>query len=156
MPDPHTTISPNLENAGAPAEGCASPETHGFVPPTPPTYSERLPHGLDQAILRLLTAYVGRRNAVSRARLVAELSAYRVNERQVRQQIRLLRRAGKLIGSAAGEDGGYYLITTLEEFNHFMASEYLAKIKDMSETARAMTRAANQLWGEAALQIPLF
>lgn len=111
---------------------------------------------LDRSILAILSRHIGRLNAISRRDLCAALACRRLSERQVREQIRLLRRAGHLIGSAPGEDGGYYLITTLEEFNQFMQMEYLAKIKDMSETAHAMTRAANQVWGSAALQTRMF
>ena len=114
------------------------------------------PSDLDRSLLTLLSAHAGRANPISRLDLCAALSRYRLSERQIREQIRLLRRAGHLIGSAPGEDGGYYLITTLEEFNEFMQSEYLAKIKDMSETAHAMTRAANRVWGSAALQTRMF
>ena len=40
-----------------------------------------------------------------------------------------------------GADGSYYLITSLEEFNDFMMSVYLAKINDMRETVAAMNNA---------------
>ena len=109
-------------------------------------------HYLDQAILRVLVHHQGRAHPISRSDLVRALKTYNASERQVREQIKQLRRAGHLIGSAPGTDGGYYLITTLEEFNDFMCTEYMAKIKDMSQTANAMTRTAQAQFGPHVMQ----
>ena len=76
--------------------------------------------------------------------------------RAVGQQIKLLRRAGHLIGSAAGENGGYYLICSLDEFNEFMQTEFLSKIRDMSITAHSLTHAATKKFGDHVNQLSLF
>lgn len=111
---------------------------------------------LNRAILTILAHHQGRDCPIPRSRLVSLLLLYRVSERQVRHQIKELRRQGWLIGSAPGEDGGYYLILDLDEFNHFMATEYLAKIKDMTETVAAMNRAALDRFGLDLNQPRLF
>ena len=102
---------------------------------------------LKRAILRTLSFHRGRLNPISRTDLVRAVSIYNASERQIREQIKQLRRVGHLIGSAPGVDGGYYLITSLEEFNDFMCTEYMAKIKDMSQTANAMTKTARTQFG---------
>ena len=73
----------------------------------------------------------------------------------VREQIKQLRRAGHLIGSAAGVGGGYYLIKTPQEFQDFLLSEYQSKINDMHRTADSMRDAADKKWGSTTLQPPL-
>jgi predicted DNA-binding transcriptional regulator YafY len=80
---------------------------------------------------------------------------YGASERQVREYIKQLRRAGHLIGSAPGADGGYYLITSIDEFNDFMRSEYLAKIKEMRETVNAMNHAAQEYFKSKPGQLRL-
>ena len=110
---------------------------------------------LRRAILRTLAFHAGRTNPISRTDLVRAVSIYNASERQIREQIKQLRRAGHLIGSAPGVDGGYYLITSLEEFNDFMCTEYMAKIKDMSETVKAMNEAANDHFKQSPGQLRL-
>ena len=126
------------------------------MPELKPTYLINPTIGLDVAILRILVHHQGRQRAISRVKLCSALSLYQTNERQVREQIKQLRRAGHLIGSAAGENGGYYLISSLDEFNQFMQCEFLAKIKDMSQTAHSMTKAATQQFGPNVNQLALF
>ena len=67
--------------------------------------------------------------------------------------IKQLRRFGHMIGSAAGENGGYYLITTPEELQEFLRIEFLAKIDDMRQTVEAITNAASQRWGPVSIQL---
>jgi predicted DNA-binding transcriptional regulator YafY len=101
----------------------------------------------------LLSFHVGRRNTISHINLCAELKVHRISDRQLREQIKQLRRSGHLIGSASGENGGYYLITTPEELQEFLLTEYQAKIDDMRQTVEAMTNAASQRWGPASIQL---
>ena len=96
--------------------------------------NRRPPLFLDQAVLKIICLH-DRRNPISRSDLVARLAVFSVDERVVREQIKQLRRAGYLIGSAAGLGGGYYLIKTPQEFQDFLQREYQAKIKDMHKTA---------------------
>jgi DNA-binding transcriptional regulator PaaX len=112
---------------------------------------DSLPAGLDRALLRILSYHSGRQNAIGRGELVANLRrhGFAVSERAMRAQISQLRKSGYLIGSAAGADGGYYLIQTAQEFDEFASMEYRAKIRDMSETLRAMQKAADSRWGSA-------
>ena len=67
----------------------------------------------------------------------------------MRQAIHDLRRAGFLICSAPGEDGGYFMAATLEEFEEFCERELHPKAVDMLETESAMRAAARQQFGEA-------
>ena len=111
---------------------------------------------LQQAILRALSSHSGRARPISRRALTNRLAAYNTSERQIRQQIRLLRRAGHLIGSAPGPSGGYYLITSMDEYQEFMHCEYLAKIKDMSDTVHAMNHSARKQFNLEPTQPRLF
>ena len=120
--------------------------------------SNSQPHDLqllDRAILRTLSFHRGRSNPISRTDLVKAVRMYSASERQIREQIKQLRRAGYLIGSAPGSDGGYYFITSLDEFNDFMHTEYMAKIKDMRETVNAMNEAARQQLNTEPFQMKL-
>jgi hypothetical protein len=104
---------------------------------------------LDFAIMKVLVQHHGRVQAISRYKLLSQLGTHRVRERILRDRIKQLRRAGFLIGSAPGEDGGYYLIVDSREFEAFMRKEFMAKIGDMSETAKAMRYAAAEQFGPA-------
>jgi len=115
-----------------------------------------LPEGLDGAVLRALANHQGRGKAISRRELCARVQAYGASERQVREQIRQLRRRGHLIGSAGGAKGGYYLITEPGEFQEFLRVEFQAKIEDMRQTAAAMAREARKRWGTESMQMRLF
>lgn len=110
---------------------------------------DELPAGLDRSILRILSFHQGRGRAIGRMDLVMALAdaGYHTSERAVRAQISQLRKAGNLICSASGEDGGYYLPETADEFLDFVQQEYLAKITDMQETLAAMRKSAEHTWG---------
>lgn len=112
---------------------------------------DTLPAGLDRALLRVLSFHRGREHAISRSDLVGALAShgFDVNERAMRAQINQMRKAGQLIGAAAGIDGGYYLITSREEFEEFIETEFRSKIIDMSETVRALESQAKLEFGEA-------
>jgi hypothetical protein len=104
---------------------------------------------LDFAIMQVLLHHQGRANPINRFALLSQIGRFKIKERILRDRIKLLRRAGFLIGSAPGEDGGYYLIADSREFNEFMREEYMAKIADMSETVKAMRYAAAEQFGPA-------
>ena len=106
------------------------------------------------SLLRILAFHVGRANAVPRAELLCSMPGVRLNDRSLRLLIRDLRRQGHLIGSAPGEDGGYYLISDPVDFQNFMQQEYMALIADMSETAAAMRRAAEKKFGASSINQP--
>jgi biotin operon repressor len=120
-----------------------------------PAYDTSPPPYIGHAIMTVLSFHAGRRNPISRAQLCATLETLNINERQIREQIKQLRRSGHLIGSAPGPDGGYYLITSPEELQEFFNCEFNAKIKDMRQTVEAMAKAASQRWGPASVQIKL-
>lgn len=111
-----------------------------------------LPPGLDRAILRVLGYHHGRSAAIGREDLVSQVKrlGFACHERQLREMIKQLRRDGHLIGSAPGEDGGYYLISCKEEYDDFIASEFRAKIVDMEQTLRAMNISADREFGAFA------
>ena len=115
-----------------------------------------MPVGLDRAVLRLLSFHTGHTRAIGRVELVLnmKLMGFDVHERLVRHCIRGLRRAGHLICSAPGEDGGYYMAWSLAEFEEFARHEFLAKIGDMSVTLAAMRASAKEAFGDA-LQLGL-
>jgi len=115
-----------------------------------------MPVGLDRAVLRLMLFHTGHARAIGRVELVLNVKwmGFDVHERLVRHCIRGLRRAGHLICSAPGEDGGYYMAETLAEFEEFASHEFLSKIGDMSETLAAMRAAAKETFGDA-LQLGL-
>jgi hypothetical protein len=109
-----------------------------------------MPTGLDRAMLRVLSFHMGRSHAIGRGELVKALwfEGFKVNERQARQAIHDLRRAGHLICSMPGEDGGYYLAESLAEFEEFIDRELHPKAIDMLETEKAMKAAAHARFGE--------
>lgn len=110
-----------------------------------------MPAGLERALLRTLSYHSGKANAIGRGMLMHELHGLgmEVGERVMRHAIHKLRREGQLICSAPGEDGGYYLAATLEEFREFCERELHPKAMDMLETESAMKEAARQQFGEA-------
>jgi len=121
-----------------------------------------MPVGLDRAILRVLSYHVGKTAAIGRMDLVRQVGQLgcATTERQLREAIKQLRR-GKdgqpsyLICSAAGEDGGYYLASSRQEYEEFRKIEYAGKISDMAETMSAMDQAAQKAFG-AGVQPGLF
>jgi len=109
------------------------------------------PDGLEQAVLQALFCHQGRRAAIGRGRLVYDLACggHHAHERAVRECIKQLRRQGHLICAMPGEDGGYYMAETLEEFQEFDRAEFGAKIADMNETRQALLKAARKQFGDA-------
>ncbi len=110
-----------------------------------------MPVGLDRAIVRVLSFHVGRARAIGRMDLVEQVGVMGcpATERQVRDQIKQLRRDGYLICSVAGEDGGYFMAETLIEYKDFARIEFEGKISDMSETLQAMNQTARKLFGDS-------
>lgn len=111
----------------------------------------KVPYGLGDAVLEVLSNHRGIENAIGRGTLVWHLRTmgYPYHERIVRECIKQLRRAGNLICSVPGEHGGYYLATSREEFLEFDRIELGAKIADMNETRKAMWKAMQEQFGEA-------
>ena len=95
-------------------------------------------------IIRLLGFHVGRERAMTKYRLLDELarSGFHLTEREFRQEVSALRKQGIMIGSSAGSNPGYYLIANMGEFDEFIATELLPRIKDLNDTYRAMSGAA--------------
>ena len=149
------------------AEYLAIPKSEGPLPPD-----------LSLAIMSVLSFHIGRRNPISEAQLYASLKDFKIGDGHMREQIKLLRRSGHLIGSVRGtaehpersgaprsrqgrtqskelENGGYYLITTAEELQEFLDREYEVKINDMRQTVEAMKKTASQRWGADSIQLKL-
>ncbi len=140
-------------------------------------YNVPLPPDLNLAIMVMLSFHLGPGNAISRTRLRDSLREFAINEGQLRERIKHLRRSGHLVGESRGssehpersgaklhpvrslgtkdqgENGGYYLITTPGELKDFLCREYQAKINDMQQTVEAMTKAASQRWGPDTIQL---
>lgn len=110
---------------------------------------QNMPTGLDRAVLRVLSQRFGRSKAIGRGLLVQTVGklGFSAHERQIREMIKELRRQGHLICSAAGSNGGYWMAADRKEFEEFGRQEFEAKIIDMSETWRAMQKAADQQFG---------
>lgn len=110
-----------------------------------------VPDGLESAVLTVLSDHKGMENAIGRGALVWELRAMgrTEHERVVRECIKQLRRKGHLICSMPGENGGYYIATSREEFMNFDRCELGAKISDLNETRQAMLRAVLEQFGDA-------
>lgn len=110
---------------------------------------------LCRSVLEVLAHHVGRNFLISRNDLVLKLRRHghnNIDERPVRDAIKQLRRKGYLICAVAGTGGGYYLATTRREYDDFRQAEYAAKIADMSETMRAMDKAADIKFGRGSVQ----
>ena len=116
-----------------------------------------MPPSLDKAMLRVMSYHGGRDHSIGGESLVAALfrQGYHVEKRQMRQCVHDLRRAGYLICSAPGEDGGYYMAETLAEFREFCDRELHPKAMDLLETESAMKEAARQLFGDAVQEAML-
>ena len=95
-------------------------------------------------IIRLLGFHVGRERAITKDRLLDELAraGFYMTESEFRQEVSDLRKQGIMIGSSAGSNPGYYLIANMGEFDEFIATELLPRIKDLNDTYRAMSGAA--------------
>lgn len=125
------------------------------------TLIANMPAGIERAMRRVLSYHVGKDNAISKPQLLADLKrlGFPTNERQARACIVDLRKAGDLICSSSGE-GGYFVASTVEEYEEFAQIEYRAKIIDMSETLRGMDEGAQKFFRqppeEAAVQSSLF
>ena len=100
-------------------------------------------------IIRLLGFHVGRERAMTKDRLLDELAraGFYMTEREFREEVAALRKQGMLIGSSARSNPGYYIIANMDEFDDFAATELLARIKDLQETYRAMSGAAQTQFG---------
>jgi hypothetical protein len=118
---------------------------------------DAMPLGIERAMLRIMDFHTGKAQAIGRGRLVRDLEALGIDagERQARQCIHDLRRAGHLICSMPGEDGGYYLAASLAEFREFCERELHPKAMDLLETETAMKAAARAQFGDA-VQTGLF
>jgi hypothetical protein len=119
-----------------------------------------MPAGLDRAILRVLSFHQGRKQAISRGRLVDDLArlGFEVNERVMRASINALRKAGHLICSTGGEGGGYYLPADWNELEEFIDRELHPRAMDLLEQEQALKASAEKQWGRYSpeKQISLF
>lgn len=98
--------------------------------------------GLERAVLSILRFHIGQAEAIEKDPLILTLEngGFRLkDERQVRLAIVRLRKAGVPVCSSSAE-AGYFLPATYQEFSEFVSREYWKKVKDMTETALAMTR----------------
>jgi hypothetical protein len=125
------------------------------------TLIANMPHGIERAMLRILSFHVGKDHAIDKPTLMSELknSGFHTNERQARSTIVDLRKHGHLICSSSGE-GGYFIAQSQDEYDEFAQVEYRSKIIDMSETLRAMDEGAVKIFrhahSEPVKQVSLF
>lgn len=104
--------------------------------------------GEERAVYTVVKQY-DKREPISRGELVYKVKrlGFGLAERQVREIIKQLRRKEYLICSVPGNNGGYYMASSLADYEEFDAMEYGAKIADMAETRAAMKRAAVRQFG---------
>ena len=112
-------------------------------------YTPTFDPAITSVIHRVISAYTADK-PISRGEWVTRVKAvsHRTDERQIRDAIKFLRRAGSLICSAPGTHGGYYMARDMGDFIEFDRTEFGAKIADMSETRAAMRQAAEREFGE--------
>ncbi len=70
------------------------------------------------------------------------------HERLIRAKINELRKAGQLILSTGGREGGYWLAADLGEVQAFIAAEIEPRAFDLLETKKAILTSAHQTFGE--------
>lgn len=118
----------------------------------------QMPHGLERALLRVLSYHIGNDKAISKPDLLADLArmGFRVHERQARKAIELLRNNGHLIGASSG-DGGYYIIANEDEYNDYVAEE-TSRATKILERLRAQDALAKKVFSRtsAVAQASLF
>ena len=119
---------------------------------------DNMPAGLDRALLRILSARVGREKAISRPDLLAALKSlgFETHERQARAAINLLRKEGHPICSTGGTDGGYWWAANWQELRGYLDSEVLPRAYDLLEQEKALRRSGEGLWGPESQQIKMF
>lgn len=105
--------------------------------------------GEERAVWQVVSQY-DKREPISRGELVSKVRrlGYDMPERTVRETVKQLRRKEYLICSVAGNNGGYYMASSLADYEEFDRLEYGAKIADMAETRAAMKRAAVRQFGQ--------
>jgi len=110
---------------------------------------EGMPTGLERSVLRVLSYHVGRDSAISRAYLLKNVrSVMAVDDRTLRLAVNQLRKAGVMICSTGGKNGGYWLAASPKELNDYLDNEVRARLKDLAEQDRALTAAGKAAWGE--------
>lgn len=118
----------------------------------------QMPHGLERALLRVLSYHIGKDKAISKPDLLADLArmGFRVHERQARKAIEELRNNGHLIGASSG-DGGYYIIANEDEYNDYVAEE-TSRATKILERLRAQDAQAKKVFSRtsAVAQASLF
>lgn len=119
---------------------------------------ESLPEGLDKQILKILSFRVGREKAISRAEMVRLLArhGYKVDEREMRAAINLLRKNEVLICSTGGKNGGYWIGESYEDVIDFCEKEITPRINDLAKTRSSLLDAARKKWKVSAEQPKLF
>ena len=119
-----------------------------------------MPIGVERGILRILSFHQGKKQAIGRGRVVAELvlMGYHVSEREMRACINELRKEGHLICSMGGEGGGSYLPADHEELEEYIERELHPRAMDMLEQEKALRAEAEKRWGRYSpeKQVPLF
>lgn len=112
-------------------------------------FIDKLPSGVDRALLRILYFHIGRDRAVSRLQLLSSVRdlGFKIDDRHLRFQINQLRKSGILICSTGGKNGGYWIASSRDEIDDFLNQEIRARIADLSEQDRAMTTSAHKSFG---------
>jgi hypothetical protein len=107
-----------------------------------------MPAGAERSVLRVLSYHVGLADAIQKPDLIiecAKIGTHFKDERQVRKVIVDLRKRGIAVCSSSG-DSGYFLASSLTEYQEFRGREYIKKIVDMKETVTAMDTSVKQMF----------
>lgn len=88
----------------------------------------------------ILLFHVGRKNAISRKKLLRSVAATTdpLTDRQLRLAISQMRNEGHLICSRGGHGGGYWMAENLGELLEFIERELKSRAYDMLRTAKKM------------------
>lgn len=106
------------------------------------------PYGLEDAIVKILQRRKGIDQAIKKRELleVLALVGFRVEERQARLSIAILRKRGMLIGSLTD---GYFMCSNLSEYHRFRSEKMMSVVRDLLETVRILDAAAREEFGDA-------
>jgi hypothetical protein len=106
------------------------------------------PAGAERAVLRVLSFHIGPDAAIQKPDAMSEcakIGAHFSDERQFRLTVVKLRKRGIPVCASSG-DSGYFLPSSMAEYQEFRGREYIKKIVDMRETVTAMDTSVKQMF----------
>ncbi|NMC30723.1 MAG: hypothetical protein GYA45_11705 [Pelolinea sp.] len=105
---------------------------------------------LEQAVLQVLLFHIGRKSAISGARMLFELNGQGFDMKETRyfrEVINKLRKKGYPIGSTGGVKGGYWICQNLAELEEFLNKQLHGPAVDMLEQETAIRKNGKRFYG---------